>query len=345
MTSLLTPILILSSLYGGGSLQVFNISDVATDLVGYRYYIVYKLGLAMIIYHGLISLALVGVKDESDDRSVIQDAFWPAKLIFKALAILGCLWLPRFLVDFLYYPMVVAALAFSIMQSVIFVDVAYGVTGVCLDNGGAYMAILLLGSLLLYVLIGTVATFMCISFVDFSARSIIVGFVIATVSLSVCSVLPVFRKGNDRSGLFQASILGSLSILIVCSAIISNAENQMAAQSNKIIDIYSTIANVFNGIFCAIAIIAAAYSGGSGKGEESHEYNYSLFHAIFMLGSGYVVALLTGWLQPIVEGHSLSFSEPYFAFFAKIFVAVVINLIYGWTLVAPIVLPDRTFDF
>lgn len=299
----------------------------------------------MVIYHGLISLALVGVKNESDDRSVIQDAFWPAKLIVKALVILGCLWIPRFLVDFLYYPVMFAALAFSIMQSVIFVDVAYEMTGVCLDNGGAYMVILLLGTVLLYALIGTVATFMCISFVDFSERAVIIGSVTATVVLSVCSVLPVVRKGNDRSGFFQASILGFLSILIISSAIISSAENQMAAQSNKIVGIYATVANVFNGVFCVIAIIAAACSGGSGKGGESHEYNYSLFHAIFMLGSGYVVAVLTGWLQPIVEGQSLSFSESSFAFFAKIFVAVIINLIYGWTLIAPIVLPDRTFDF
>lgn len=332
-------------MYGGASLQIFNISDVVTDLVGYRYYIVYKLGLAMAVYHGLMALALVGVKNESDDRSVLQDSFWPAKLIVKALVILGCLWLPRFIVDFLYYPMVLAALAFSVMQALIFVGVTYGVTGVCLDNGGAYMGILMLSSALLYAAIGTVAGGMFMYFTQFSERAIVIGSVIATAILSVCSVLPAVRQGNDRSGLFQASVLGALSLLIVCSAIISNAESQMAAQTSNVIAIFSTISSVFTGIFCVIAILAAAYLGGSGKGEESHEYNYSLFHAIFMLGSMYVVAVITGWMKATVEGRSLSFSEPSFAFFAKICVAIVINLVYSWTLSAPIVLPDREFDF
>lgn len=77
------------------------------------------------------------------------------------------------------------------------------------------------------------------------------------------------------------------------------------------------------------------------------QYNYTLFHVIFLLGTAWVATLLTqniGADKSIEQGDFIPVGRTYWASWVKIVSAWVCYGIFGWTLVAPAVLPER-FDY
>lgn len=89
-------------------------------------------------------------------------------------------------------------------------------------------------------------------------------------------------------------------------------------------------------------------AGNTVKDDErtSTQYNYTLFHIIFFLATAWVGTLLTMSIEESTK-NSEDFApvgRTYWASWVKIVSAWVCYGIYTWTLVAPIVLPDR-FDF
>jgi len=76
------------------------------------------------------------------------------------------------------------------------------------------------------------------------------------------------------------------------------------------------------------------------------QYNYTLFHVIFFLATAWVATLLTMNIEESTKnGEDFApVGRTYWASWVKIVSAWACYGIYTWTLVAPIVLPDR-FDF
>lgn len=74
------------------------------------------------------------------------------------------------------------------------------------------------------------------------------------------------------------------------------------------------------------------------------QYNYSMFHLIFLLSTAWIATLLTSQLDTHVEGDFVAVGRTYWASWVKIVSAWVCYGIFGWTLVAPVVLPGR-FDY
>lgn len=336
------------SKYGGALIQFPQINDVVCDLECYRFYVVYKMGLAIALFHGLMALFLTGVRSDEDSRSIIQDAFWPAKLLLLGILFFATMWIPRAWLDLLYYPAVVLAIAFLMAQSLMFVDITYAVTGYCLDHGGSLMGLLMAVSVGLFGLIGYSSYEIYKLFTHETERILMMGSVLLTLILTVCSVLPAVRKGNERSGLFQAAVVGTLSLTIVGSAILFSPQHQMivATGSDYKLWVVTLIIKLLSAAFAVIAILASAYIGGSNdQNGPAHLYNYSLFHTIFLVASMYMVSSVTNWQMPVAANGSLAFVDNGLAFWAKIGVAAIINGFYAWTLVAPAVLPDRQFDF
>lgn len=78
---------------------------------------------------------------------------------------------------------------------------------------------------------------------------------------------------------------------------------------------------------------------------DSTQYNYSVFHTIFLLATTWVATLLTMNLgDHDKEQDFIPVGRTYWASWAKIISAWVCYGIYAWSLVAPMVMPDR-FDF
>ena len=82
--------------------------------------------------------------------------------------------------------------------------------------------------------------------------------------------------------------------------------------------------------------------GKTGNDDEraGTQYNYSLFHVIFFLGTCWVATLLTQGLDVEMVGVA-PVGRTYWATWVKIVSSWVCYAIYGWSLLAPVLLPDR----
>ncbi|KAH7022476.1 serine incorporator/TMS membrane protein [Ilyonectria destructans] len=75
------------------------------------------------------------------------------------------------------------------------------------------------------------------------------------------------------------------------------------------------------------------------------QYNYTVFHIIFFLATAWVATLLTMNFDEVTKGGDFAtVGRTYAASYVKIASSWICYGMYTWTLVAPIVLPDR-FDF
>jgi len=83
--------------------------------------------------------------------------------------------------------------------------------------------------------------------------------------------------------------------------------------------------------------------GHGGKDDERSgtQYNYSLFHVIFLLATCWVATLLTQNIDFANTGDFAAVGRTYWASWVKIGSAWVCYAIYTWSLVAPVVLPER----
>uniref|UniRef100_A0A8D0GR15 Serine incorporator 2 n=1 Tax=Sphenodon punctatus TaxID=8508 RepID=A0A8D0GR15_SPHPU len=76
--------------------------------------------------------------------------------------------------------------------------------------------------------------------------------------------------------------------------------------------------------------------------EDGVAYNYTFFHVCLFLASLYIMMTLTNWYRP--DDRSQTLTSPWTAVWVKISSSWTGILLYLWTLVAPIVLPDRDFS-
>lgn len=83
--------------------------------------------------------------------------------------------------------------------------------------------------------------------------------------------------------------------------------------------------------------------GHGGKDDErvGTQYNYSLFHVIFLLATCWVATLLTQNIDFENTGDFAAVGRTYWASWVKIVSAWVAYCIYTWSLVAPVAMPDR----
>ncbi|XP_071942620.1 serine incorporator 1-like isoform X2 [Antedon mediterranea] len=76
--------------------------------------------------------------------------------------------------------------------------------------------------------------------------------------------------------------------------------------------------------------------------EDAVAYSYSFFHLLLFLATLYIMMTLTNWLKPSSSIDS-QFTESSGAVWVKISSCWLCVLLYGWTLIAPVVLSERDF--
>lgn len=74
------------------------------------------------------------------------------------------------------------------------------------------------------------------------------------------------------------------------------------------------------------------------------KYNYTLFHVIFFLATQWIAILLTINVTQDDVGDFIPVGRTYFYSWVKIVSAWICYALYGWTVVAPAIMPDR-FDY
>ncbi|KAM4623107.1 serine incorporator 3 [Discoglossus pictus] len=72
------------------------------------------------------------------------------------------------------------------------------------------------------------------------------------------------------------------------------------------------------------------------------QYNYAFFHFMLTLASLYIMMTLSNWYSPDADFKTMTSKWP--AVWVKISSSWVCLLLYFWTMIAPVVLPNRDFD-
>eukprot|EP00158_Paraphelidium_tribonemae_P003862 Partr_v1_DN26419_c0_g1_i1_m24149 putative serine incorporator len=340
----------------------------------------YRVTFALCMFHLTMSLLTIGVRSSKDIRGSIQNGFWGPKIVLYILFMVAAFYLPNsFFIVYGYLAMFFAGL-FIMIQLILLIDLAYRTSEKCLDEyentGDQKWMVVLSGGTILMIVAFFVITGFLYSWFAHGGCSLNQFFVTMNMLLAIIgwltSIHPAVQEINPRVGLPQASFVAMYAVYLVFSAMSSEPNDQCnplihnkdPRQANIIIGVVMTVVALAYSASSAamqgqsIMGAGASYSlvvddsgvNGGGDGEEYDDesdavnYSYSFFHFTFAVACMYVAMLLTNWDsvqrasdETVIVGQSMT------AVWIKIVTSWMTLLMYIWTIVAPILLPDREF--
>lgn len=364
-TVMLLASLGLSYLWNGYARAPFNYPSFppagSSELIA-RYYGPWAIATGLGLFHGLLAVLLFGVRKLDDPRGIVQNGWWPPKILLLLIAILSGFLMPLPVFQYFYYMAVIASIVFLTLQSVFLVDFAYRGAELLVEKYEESE-----GPLWKYVLFGVTGLLYIVSIIfnvvighRFSGLvpfAIVNGLLIVVVT--VCSVLEVVQEANSQAGIFQAAFVSFYNTyLLVASTAESPESNNIPGWQTSI---YLTSAVLFIiGMFYYASSIGEKQDDG-GDGEEdvekglksSHqektaaEYSVSLFHIFFIMATLYGTMMILKWKwATVTDGgdFELQYSKVNFAFWSRIISSWSLSGLYLWSLFAPLVFPDRDFS-
>ncbi|CAI2353419.1 unnamed protein product [Caenorhabditis sp. 36 PRJEB53466] len=309
--------------------------------IGYQ--AVYRVCAGAASFFFLMMLLMFGVTSSQDGRSSIQNGFWFFKYILMFGMIAGYFFVGSdTLATPLMYLGMLGAFLFILIQLILIVDFAHGLAESWVSQ-----------------------------YQDNDSRACYAGLLITTFGGSVASF-----------GLLQAVVISSYIIYLTWSALLSNpnescnptlanvTQSAITPGTGKQDEQFVTPLPVHSLISLFIWFICLIYAsirnssntslgkitGGNdedvklndaegGKAwdneEESVAYSYSFFHFMFCLASLYVMMTLTSWYHPDSDLAHLNSNMA--SVWVKIISSWICAALYSWTLLAPVIFPDREF--
>ncbi|KAJ3193833.1 hypothetical protein HK101_004002 [Irineochytrium annulatum] len=161
-------------------------------------------------------------------------------------------------------------------------------------------------------------------------------------SVSLCNPLNESSKTKTTS-----IVLGSIFTFLALAYSTSRAATQSGALTKEDgVPLISDQPRHVQGAVDSGALPSSSLDEEGGPVDDEQDgvqYNYSFFHIIFLLGSCYLSQLITNWDKVSIEHNNDTavVGKGWGAVWVKIVSSWVVILLYGWTLIAPLVLPDR----
>ncbi|KAI9245462.1 serine incorporator/TMS membrane protein [Sporodiniella umbellata] len=339
---------------------------------------VHRVCFALFFFHVVFGLLLL----KSQGRSTVQNGWWGPKILFWISLVVGSFFVPNeFFEIWGNYLALIGAAVFILYGLVLLVDFAHRWTERCLENmefddSNNTWKYILIGSTLFTlissaVLIGVLYGY----FAECSLNQFFITFhLILTLSVALLCIWPQVQEANPRSGLSQSSIVILYGTYLVLSAVANEPDDQgcnplVRSDGPKTTSIL--LGTLFTFLAIAYSTSRAAYKDRDGmqhsesrenlliengaytqssidQDKDSEPYNYSFFHFVFAMASMYVAMLLTNWNTIISEatdsGTLVRIGNSYIAVWVKIVSGWLCYLLYGWSLLAPVFMPDRFLD-
>jgi hypothetical protein len=200
----------------------------------------------------------------------------------------------------------------------------------------------------------------------------------------VISILPKVQEENPSSGLLQASVVSMYVMFLTWCAMTAGTRTGCNPSITQMItgdDTPTTgshidLANIMSLALWVLLVMYSSVSNASKIGgsaadqegggflrmeatgdsddaesagqkvvddeEEAVAYNYTYFHLVLATAALYIMMCLTNWLDP--SGDIYTFQHSAAAMWVKIVSSWVCIVLYGWTMVAPILLSGRDFS-
>ncbi|KAL7981236.1 hypothetical protein Chor_005470 [Crotalus horridus] len=292
---------------------------------------VYRMCFATASFFFLFALLMLCVRSSKDPRASIQNGFWFFKLLILIGITVGAFYIPDGTFTSVWFCFgVVGSFLFVLIQLILLIDFAHSWSQIWLRNAD-----------------------------EGNSKSWYAGLYRAHLSI---------WDAQPHSGLLQASIITLYTMYVTWSALanvpvkhcnptllIRTAGNSTTAQPkngqptqcirssdhtqvNKMMLTEESPAMLVGGNTNPDDGVHRAYDNE----EDGVSYNYTFFHICLFLGSLYIMMTLTNWYRPDQSRQELI--SPWTAVWVKISSSWVGLLLYLWTLIAPLALPDRDFS-
>jgi len=195
--------------------------------------------------------------------------------------------------------------------------------------------------------------------------------------ITFLSVHPKIQEKNPKSGLLQSAIVTIYSTYLVYSAIISEPDDMHCTTISLDPDSPTTVIMLIIGVFFTfVAVIYAALSTSSSSQttertglikEEKEDkdkddkdlesstgqgisednpvaYNYSFFHVSLALAIMYLCMVITNWTLVNEGTNTFNVVPSVSPAWVKISSSWLTLILYIWTLIAPLILKNRSFN-
>ncbi|SAL95199.1 hypothetical protein [Absidia glauca] len=236
---------------------------------------VHRVCFALVLFHSILGLLLLGVHDSRQKRAALQNGWWgPKVLCWFALVGISFLIPNGFFMIWGNYFALVGAAIFILFGLVLLVDFAHSWTERCLENWEAqesnkWKYILIAGTILMFsggiTLTGIMYAFFATNGCSLNQFFVTFNMILCLLITFLC-VTPAVQEANPRSGLSQSSIVVIYCTYLVLSAV-ANEPNDKQCNPLRRSQGSQTTTVVLGAIFTFLAVAystsRAATQGGT----------------------------------------------------------------------------------
>ncbi|KAH8828194.1 serine incorporator/TMS membrane protein [Flagelloscypha sp. PMI_526] len=228
---------------------------------------VHRVCFALALFHSLLSLSLIGIKDTRDKRAAIQNGWWGPKVLLWWILIVVSFFIPNgFFMFWGNYVSLIGATLFILLGLVLLVDFAHSWTETCLENwensptGSNLWQWILVGSTAAMYVFTITMTGILYGF--FASEGCTLNRFFISFNLALCIIItilcvhPLVQEHNTRSGLSQSGMVAAYCTYLIVSAVSNHTHEQKTCNPLRNSTTRTTTV-VLGGIFTFLAI---AYS-------------------------------------------------------------------------------------
>jgi hypothetical protein len=323
------------------------------------------------LFFAIYALIMIGVKDQNDRRDSWHHGGWGLKMIVWFLLVVLMFFVPNVIVSLYGTLSKFGAGAFLLVQVVLLLDATHNWNDswVEKDEKKWYIALLVI-SIVCYI---ATYTFSGILFIWFNPSGqdcgLNVFFIVMPMILAFVFAIIALHPAVNGS-LLPASVISVYCAYVCYTGLSSEPHDYVCNGLNKskavnastlILGMLTTVLSVLYSALRAGSSttflsppssprsgVKDALLGDPEDGKKSGEaearpvsYSYSFFHIIFALASMYAAMLLSGWTDSSESATLIDVG--WTSVWVKICTGWVTAGLYIWTLIAPLILPDREF--
>lgn len=333
---------------------------------------VLRVSLGNFLFFTILSVMMVGVKTQKDPRDGLHHGGWMAKVVCWCILVILMFFVPNEIVSFYESISKFGSGLFLLVQVVLLLDFVHGWNDkwVGYDEQFWYVALFVV-SLVCYV--GTFG-FSGLLFHWFTPSGLDCGlntfFIVFTLMLVFIFALVALHPAIGGS-ILPASVISMYCMYLCYSGLASEPRDYECNGLHRHSKAISTGTLTVGLLTTVLSVVYSAVRAGSSttllssppgspragkpllpldKVDEKAEkesskpvsYSYSFFHIIFSLASMYSAMLLTGWSTSVGEsGKLVDVGWP--SVWVRIITCWVTAGLYVWSMVAPVLFPDREF--
>ncbi|KIJ66713.1 hypothetical protein HYDPIDRAFT_174100 [Hydnomerulius pinastri MD-312] len=193
---------------------------------------VHRVCFALALFHAILSVSLIGVKESRDKRAAIQNGWWGPKVLLWLLLVAVTFFIPNgFFIFWGDYVCLIGATIFILLGLVLLVDFAHSWSETCLENweksDSSFWQWILIGSTAAMYIATITLTGILYGYFAGSGCTLNRFFIsfnlVLCIIVTIMCVHPAVQESNPRSGLAQSGMVAAYCTYLIVSAVSNHA--------------------------------------------------------------------------------------------------------------------------